>query len=101
LGLRSAAAEPLIKQMMTTTDFRYSMYLPPVYTDEQLRQINVPTLLLLGDHEIIYDYKAALKRAASLMPDIETAVVPDAGHALSLDQPEMVNRRILEFLGQS
>jgi hypothetical protein len=55
---------PAIKQMMTTTDFRYSMYLPPVHTDDELRRLSVPTLLLLGDHEVIYDRRAALNRTA-------------------------------------
>ena len=84
--------------MLTSTDFRYSMYLPPVHTDEELRQIQAPTLLLLGDHEVIYNYSAALNRATNLIPHLETAVIPGAGHALSLDQPELVNARILEFL---
>lgn len=101
LGIHSAIATPVIKQMMTRTDFRYQMVLPPVCKDEELQQIQAPTLLLLGDHEIIYDYKAAIKRAEKLIPDIETAVIPNAGHALSFDQPELVNQRILTFLESS
>jgi pimeloyl-ACP methyl ester carboxylesterase len=84
--------------MLTTTDFRYTMVLPPVYTDEELRQIRAPTLLLLGDQEVVYDYKAALSRAKAMIPNLETAIIPGAGHASSLDQPDMVNQRILEFL---
>lgn len=98
LGVYSPNAVPAVKQMLTTTDFRYSMYLPPVCTDEELRQITAPTLLLLGDHEVIYNYSAALNRATNLIPYIETTIIPGAGHALSFDQPEIVNTRILEFL---
>ena len=98
LGVYSPNAVPAIKQMMTTTDFRYNMYLPPVYTDEELRQVKTPTLLLLGEHEIIYDLQAALNRAVNLIAHIETAIIPGAGHALNIDQPDMVNSRILDFL---
>lgn len=101
LGTYSANAGPAIKQMMTSTDFRYSMYLPPVHTNDELRQLRMPTLLLLGDQEVIYNYKAALKRAQTLIPGIETCIVPGAGHALNFDQPELVNARILEFLGKA
>jgi len=97
-GVDAPNAIPAIKQMMTTTDFRYSMYLPPTFTDEQLRQLKTPTLLLLGDHEVVYNYKAALNRAKTLIPHLETALIPGAGHALNFDQPEMVNQRILAFL---
>jgi pimeloyl-ACP methyl ester carboxylesterase len=84
--------------MLTTTDFRYSMVLPPVYTDDDLRQVRVPTLLLLGDHEVVYDHRAALKRATRLIPSVKAAVIPGAGHALSFDAPELVGGHILEFL---
>lgn len=98
LGTASPKAAPAIKQMLTTNDFRYSMHLPPVYTDEELRQLTMPTLLLLGDCEVIYNVKKALHRATTLIPRIETEVIPGAGHALNFDQPEIVNTRILKFL---
>ena len=98
LGVYSPEAVPVIKQMLTPTDFRYNMYLPPVYTDAELQQVKPPTLLLLGEHEVIYDRHAGLNRARTLIPNLETAIIPGAGHALNFDQPEMVNTRILEFL---
>ena len=98
LGVYSPGAVPAVKQMMTTTDFRYSMYLPPVCTDQELQQVRASTLLLLGDHEVIYNPHAALKRATSLIPHIKAVIIPGAGHALTLDRPDMVNTLILEFL---
>ena len=100
LGLASPQIGPAITQIMTPSDFRYSMYLPTLHTDAELQQIKSPTLLLLGDHEVIYDYKAALKRARRLIPQIETDLIPGAGHALNFDQPERVNHRILDFLNR-
>jgi len=98
MGTAPPNVTPAIQQMMTTTDFRYSMYLPPTFTDDQLRQLKTPTLLLFGDQEVIYNYKTALTRAKTLIPHLETAIIPGAGHASNFDQPEMVNRHILEFL---
>jgi len=42
------------------------------------------------------------EKAAAALPDLaEVVVVPDAGHFLQLEQPDVVNRRIAEFLGQA
>lgn len=101
LGAYTPNAAPVIGQMLTSTDFRYSMYLPPNHTDEELKQVKAPTLLLLGDQEVIYNAGAALKRAATFIPNLQTRLIPGAGHALNFDQPEMVNQSILEFLADS
>lgn len=97
LGVYSPNTEPAVKQMLTASDFSY-MYLPPVHTDAELRQLRPPTLLMMGEHEVIFDPQAVLNRAAALIPGLQTALVPGAGHALSFDQPELVNARILAFL---
>lgn len=100
MGTAPPQAVPAIQQMLTTTDFRYSMYLPPTFTDEQLRLLKTPTLLLFGDQEVIYNYKNALTRAQTLIPHLETAMISGAGHALNFDQPETVNELILAFLNK-
>jgi len=33
------------------------------------------------------------------MPDVTTALIPDAGHLVSMDQPALVNEQMLKFLG--
>jgi pimeloyl-ACP methyl ester carboxylesterase len=98
MGTAPTNATPAIQQMFTTTDFQYSMYLPPTFKDEQLAQLSVPTLLMMGDQEVVYNYKKAIARAKKLIPNIETTLIPGAGHALNFDQPEMVNQHILAFL---
>lgn len=101
LGVASSNADPAIKQLFTPTDFQYKMFFPPVLSDGALKSIQIPTLLLFGEREVIYNPKAALKRANRLIPHIEAEILPDAGHAVNIDQPEMVNQRILEFLGRN
>ena len=72
--------------------------MPPVYTDDELRAITHPSLLLVGDRDVIYDPVKVLRRAEQTMPNIEVELIPGGGHTLSLDEPEAVSRRILSFL---
>lgn len=73
--------------------------MPDLYTDEELRQIDVPALLLMGDHEVIYDAEAAIARARRLLKGLTVTMIPDAGHALSIEQPDLVNQAIRAFIG--
>jgi hypothetical protein len=77
--------------------FRYAnprkSIFPRPFSDEQLGAISVPTLLLIGDRERIYDPHKALERAARLVPRIETDLVPGAGHILAMQLPDIVGER--------
>jgi pimeloyl-ACP methyl ester carboxylesterase len=73
---------------------------PKVFNDADLCQITVPTLLLIGDHEVIYNPVRALARAKRLIPNVEATLVPETSHLLVLEKPDVVNRHILEFLGR-
>jgi pimeloyl-ACP methyl ester carboxylesterase len=72
--------------------------IPSTFTDRELKQIEMPTLLLIGDREVIYSPQAALVRANTLMPNIRGRLVEDAGHALPMERPEVVNRYVSDFL---
>ncbi|MHC4708895.1 MAG: alpha/beta fold hydrolase [Planctomycetota bacterium] len=73
---------------------------PSAYTDEELQRLVTPTLLLIGSNELIYPPQKALARAKRLIPDLQTELIPDAGHALNIDQPELVSSRVLEFFSK-
>ncbi|HYO74070.1 MAG TPA: alpha/beta hydrolase, partial [Archangium sp.] len=73
----------------------------PVFSDEELRSIRTPTLVLIGEREVLYpDAAAAAESARSLIPGVTVERIPNAGHALFYDRPELVNRRIVEFLSR-
>ena len=74
-----------------------SMY-PTVYTDAELKQIDHPALLLIGAGDKIYNPKKAIKHAQEWMPHLTAEIIPDAGHLLIMDQPEIINELILKFL---
>jgi pimeloyl-ACP methyl ester carboxylesterase len=74
---------------------------PAVVSDEQLRTLHMPTLLLIGDHEVISDPTTALERARRLIADLQGELVPGARHEMCVRQHQIVDARILEFLKHS
>ena len=75
---------------------------PLVLTDEELRSIRPPALLLMGGKEwTCRDPKGGLERFRKLVPQGEAAMIDDAGHIVSMDRPEVVSSRILEHLDGS
>jgi pimeloyl-ACP methyl ester carboxylesterase len=73
-------------------------FAPRVFTEEELRSIKNPVLLLIGDHDVIYKPEKAIRRATSLVPGLVGEIVPNANHCAQYTAPETVNRRILDFL---
>jgi pimeloyl-ACP methyl ester carboxylesterase len=70
------------------------------FRDDKLRQVRVPVLLLIGERSVIYAPKSVLRRATQLVPDIKAEIIPEASHGLNMEQAELVNRHIVQFLGQ-
>jgi pimeloyl-ACP methyl ester carboxylesterase len=50
------------------------------FSDEELRALQVPVLLLIGDREVIYDPEKALDQARRLIPNFEGELVSGANH---------------------
>jgi pimeloyl-ACP methyl ester carboxylesterase len=82
--------------------FRYQKdaVFPQVFHDEELRGLSVPSLILIGEEEMVYDPKAALDRATRLIPNVQPELIPDAGHILGMEQAELVDAHILEFMSK-
>ena len=70
---------------------------PRVYRPEELSLIQAPTMLLLGDHERVYQPEAAIRDARTRMPGIRVKTIPEAHHITALAQPELVNRELIAF----
>jgi pimeloyl-ACP methyl ester carboxylesterase len=62
-----------------------------------LADIRVPTLVLVGEQDALTPPDRS-KEIASAIPDARLVVVPECGHASTLEQPEAVNRALLEWL---
>lgn len=63
-----------------------------------LRRFAAPGLLVFGEHEMFFNPRKVADRARRIMPGLESVVVDNAGHGAIFDQPEEVNRLILDFL---
>jgi pimeloyl-ACP methyl ester carboxylesterase len=70
---------------------------PVPFTDAELQSISMPTLLLIGEDEVLYDPHAALARARRLIPQLESDLVPRASHDMSFTRHDVVDARIVEF----
>ena len=70
--------------------------LDPIW--DRLDSLEMPVLALAGEHD--RTYRAASERIASLAPAGSTGVIPDAGHAAHLEQPDAVRDAILAFVDQ-
>ncbi|MFJ2730204.1 alpha/beta fold hydrolase [Streptomyces collinus] len=70
----------------------------PTLTTEDLGRITAPTLVMVGDDDMVtLEHSIALYRA---VPGSQLAVVPGASHLVPLEKPALVNRMILDHLGQ-
>lgn len=67
------------------------------FSKEELRSLDIPVLVLIGDNDIINN-KKSIERAKKLIPRAETEMVSQSGHFVSFDQAEIVNARMLQFL---
>jgi pimeloyl-ACP methyl ester carboxylesterase len=54
----------------------------PIFTDDELRRLTMPVLLLGGERDAIRDCRAIAARLQRLAPRVEACVVPGAGHVL-------------------
>lgn len=63
---------------------------------ESLPRVAVPTLVLVGADD--KPFLAAADYMAAKIPDARLSVLPDAGHASNLDQPDAFNQEVGRFL---
>ena len=79
--------------------FKFKMPVTPtVLEDQEWRSIRVPTLFLVGEHEVIYSAHDAIHRLNTVAPHITTVIIPNASHDLTIVQADMFNERVIEFL---
>ena len=67
------------------------------FSDDELKSISNPVLVLIGDHDVI-NSDESLERAKKYLPNCKTEIIKDAGHFLSIDQSQIVNNAIINFL---
>ncbi|MDB5681407.1 MAG: alpha/beta hydrolase [Sphingomonas bacterium] len=66
---------------------------------ERMADIKCPTLVLWSDHNPGKPY-AVIKPAIDLIPDAEVHIIESAAHWPQFEQPETVNRLMIDFLNR-
>lgn len=64
---------------------------------DYLRAIRIPTLVILGQRDILFS-EAAYRAVAALIPGAEQVVIPVSAHQVMVERPDAVNRAISHFL---
>ncbi len=66
---------------------------------DRLSEVSAPTLVVVGELDIP-DFQLIADVLAENIPGAEKRVVPDTGHVPPLEQPEQMNRLLLDFLAK-
>jgi pimeloyl-ACP methyl ester carboxylesterase len=93
--LRDDELMPLLPLIMR---FRRRLPMPEPFTDDELRAIAVPTLVLLGEHSALYPAAQVAAHLARVTPAARVEIVPGASHDLPVHSPDLVADHIERFL---
>ena len=88
-SMGSLTKKDFIQIMMATSD---CLHYEPGY------QIAKPLLLIVGEDDRTGNIRKIMPIWAKQEPVCELVVIPHAKHAVNLDQPEIFNRALLDFL---
>lgn len=70
---------------------------PEPSAETRVAEIDVPTLVVIGDADLP-ELRAVAERLARELPDARLATIDGAGHLPSLERPGELNRLLLDFL---
>jgi pimeloyl-ACP methyl ester carboxylesterase len=85
--------------LSTRTFAPRKMVAPLPLSDAQWQQLEVPTLFLAGDREVIFPPHEAVAKLARLAPRVEAVLLPGAGHDFFVARAAEVTTRTLTFVG--
>ncbi len=66
---------------------------------ERLSQIQCPTLIVFGEHDNVVPKENA-QLLAKKIPHAEIKILPNAGHLLPIESPNVLGQMVIEFLKQ-
>ena len=65
---------------------------------EDLKQFNVPTLVIHGEDDQIVPVKDSAKKAVKLIKDVREIYYPGAPHGITATHQDQINTELLKFL---
>ena len=78
-------------------DFTLRTPMPKLFSDEQLRGIDVPVLALIAGRSVMLNPARAVARARELLVRGEIELWPDASHAINGEYPDEIAQRAGRF----
>jgi pimeloyl-ACP methyl ester carboxylesterase len=97
-----ARANLIEDAILGQASFARRQLVPPLpLTDADWGRLAVPTLLLFGDREVIFDPVSAAEKIRRLAPSVKLEVLPGLSHDFFVVAAEEVNRRVAAFLTPS
>lgn len=76
--------------------FMLNFYTDPDPRIDALRQIKCPTLVLLGEFDIVFLKPSEIM--ANEIPDVRHVIIDGIGHMTAIENPERTSEEILDFL---
>jgi pimeloyl-ACP methyl ester carboxylesterase len=63
-------------------NFKPRVGILPIFSDQELQRLTMPTLLLGGTQDVLFNLRKIAARMQGLVPHLEVIIIPGAGHAL-------------------
>ncbi len=80
-----------------SSDYVLRKSMPRMFSDDQLRAIDVPVLALIGGRSVMHDADRAAARARRLLRRGDVELWPDASHAINGEYPAEIAERAGRF----
>ena len=65
------------------THYQYRTEVPPIFTDDELKKLNMPVFYIGGDHDALLNTKKSAQRLNKLVTKATTCILRDKGHSLT------------------
>jgi len=86
-----------VAKTKTKTKANKSLLSMKPFSEDELKSLKIPVLVLIGEHDII-NGKDGLQKAKDFIPNVQAEVVEETSHFLSFDRPEVIDKKVLDFL---
>ncbi|MFI6574305.1 alpha/beta fold hydrolase [Nocardiopsis sp. NPDC050513] len=98
-GLRDPEDREVLDAVQETfSGFRPRTERLPVFSDDALRGLAMPTLVIVGDRDAMFDSRGTVRRVRALVPHAAVTVLPGTGHAI-LGQGETLSAFLADAAG--
>ncbi|MFH8596534.1 alpha/beta fold hydrolase [Streptomyces rimosus] len=82
-GLNTPQAAPVLDQVVLTfQQFKPRTEQLPVFSDDELRGLNIPLLLIAGTDDALFDSAGTARRIQANVPNATVQLLPGVGHAI-------------------